>query len=121
VADLLRTLSERLAAGDGLDVTADLDVRLDGEPLRVEAYTDLVVVTLPSLSLGRRLLGHHGDRSADVAGLLDAADLTAEVRVGPRPVARLGADVRPGLLERRLGLGATRLVPAGLLLAALVD
>ncbi|MFC7226159.1 hypothetical protein N0B31_01985 [Salinirubellus salinus] len=121
MADLLRTLTERLAEGRDLDVAADLDVELDGVPLHVEAYTDLVVVTLPSLSLGRRLVGHHGDRSADVAALLDAADLTAEVRVGPRPVARLGADVTPGPLERRLGLGSIRLVPRGLLLAALLD
>lgn len=121
MADFVRTLTERLAEERALDVAADLDLELDGEPFHVEAYTDLVVVTLPSLAAGRRLLSHHGDRSPDVAALLRAADLTAEVRVGSRPVARLGADTTPGPLERRLGLGAIRLVPSGLLLAVLVD
>jgi hypothetical protein len=121
VADLLRTLTERLADGDALDVSADLDVELDGEPLHVEAYTDLVILRLSSLSLARRLVSYHGDRSADVAALLDAADLTADVRVGHRTVARLGAGVAPGPLARRLDWGSVRLSPRGLLLTALFD
>ena len=121
MADLLRTLTERLADERAVDVAADLDVELDGEPLHVEGYTDLVVVRASSLSPLRRLVRYHGDRSGDVAALLDAADLTAEIRVGNRTVARLGADATPGVLERRLGMGSTRLVPSGLLLAVLFD
>ncbi len=121
MADLLRTLTDHLADGDPLDVSVDLDVELDGKPLRVEAYTDLVVVRLSSFALARRLFDYHGDRSEDVAVLLDAADLTADVRVGHRTVARLGAAVSSGPLARRLGWGPVRLSARGLLFAALFD
>lgn len=116
--DHLEALRSRLAARESLDVAADLTVTFEGEPLHVESYTDHVVVTLPSLALARSLLGRHGERIGDVAGLLEAADLSAEVRVRSRPVARLGVGVTPGVLGRRLGWGPVRLRPLGIVLLA---
>jgi hypothetical protein len=125
VADPLETLRERLADRAALDVNADLELRFDGGTVHVESYTDHVVVTVPSASVGVRALRKGGAarlRRAGVApDLLAAAGLSAELRVGSRTVARFGAGVTPGPLARALGWGPVRLRPGGLVLAAVFD
>jgi hypothetical protein len=125
VADLFETLTERLADRPALDVNADLQVQVEDDTLHVESYTDRVVVTVPSVTAGLRVLRGGGlerlGSIESVTDLLAATGMSAEVRVGPRPVARLGADVTPGLVARAVGWGPVRLSPLGLLLAATVD
>ena len=103
----------------GQTTTADLALAVDGEPVRVESYTDLVTVELPSVRTAVRLFRRHGDRAGDVPGLLAAAGLTVEVAVDGTPVVRAGADAEAGPLERRLGYRSVRLRPLGCLLATL--
>lgn len=117
--DLVGALREDLADRAPIDVTADLALAVDGEPVRVESYTDLVTVELPSVRTALRLFRRHGDRAGDVPGLLAAAGLTVEVAVDGTPVVRAGADAEAGWLERRLGYRSVRLRPLGCLLATL--
>ena len=119
VRDLLAALREDLAERAPVDVTADLLLSVDGEPVRVESYTDLVTVDLPSVRTALRLLRRHGDRTGDVPGLLAAAGLTVEVTVDGTTVVRAGADAEAGHIERRLGYRSVRLRPLGCLLAAI--
>lgn len=119
VHDLVGALREDLADRAPVDVTADLALAVDGEPVRVESYTDLVTVDLPSVRVAARLLRRHGDRTGVVPDLLAAAGLTVEVRVAGTAVARAGADAEAGPLERRLGYRSVRLRPLGCLLATL--
>jgi hypothetical protein len=117
--ELVGAFREDLAERGPVDVTADLALAVDGEPVRVESYTDLVRVDLPSVRTALRLLRRHGDRAGDVPDLLEAAGLTVEVTVDGTTVARAGADADAGPIERRLGHRAVRLRPLGCLLAAL--
>lgn len=117
--DLVGALREDLADRAPVDVTADLALAVDGEPVRVESYTDLVTVDLPSVRVATRLLRRHGDRAGVVPDLLAAAGLTVEVTVAGTAVARAGADAEAGPLERRLGFRSLRLRPLGCLLATL--
>jgi len=119
VRDLVGALREDLAERAPVDVTADLALAVDGEPVRVESYTDLVTVDLPSVRTAVRLLRRHGDRAGVVPDLLAAAGLTVEVTVSGTAVVRAGADADAGLVERRLGYRSVRLRPLGCLLATL--
>jgi hypothetical protein len=127
VTDPLAELRDRLADHEPLDVSADLELRVDDERVTVESYTDRLVVTVPSFGAGWRLFrglpfdADGGGRvdATDLAGLLASTGLSAELRIGPRPVARLGAGVTPGLLARVAGLGPFRLLPGGLVGAVL--
>jgi hypothetical protein len=119
VRDLVGALRADLADRAPVDVTADLALAVDGEPVRIESYTDLVTVDLPSVRTAVRLLRRHGDRTGDVPDLLAAAGLTVEVTVSGTAVLRAGADAHAGPLERRLGYPSVRLRPLGCLLAAL--
>ena len=119
VRDLVGALRDDLADRAPVDVTADLALAVDGEPVRIESYTDLVTVDLPSVRTAVRLLRRHGDRAGDVPDLLAAAGLTVEVTVDGTAVARAGAEADAGAIERRLGYRAVRLRPLGCLLATL--
>ena len=116
---LVGALRDGLADRAPVDVTADLALAVDGEPIRVESYTDLVTVDLRSSRAAVRLLGRHRDRASDLPGLLAAAGLTVELTVDGTAVARAGADADAGPLERRLGYRSVRLHPVGCLLVAL--
>jgi hypothetical protein len=117
--DSLEALRDGLADRAPIDVTADLVLTVDGEPVRVESYTDLVSVELASVRAAVRLLRRHGDRGGDLPDLLAAAGLTVEVTVDGTVVARAGADVDAGPLERSLGYSSVGLRPLGWLLAIL--
>lgn len=80
-----------------LDVSADLTVTVEGQPISVESYTDVVRVDLPSLRLllalsrveRRRTHIYRLDR------LLRTVDLTLDLAVDGTRIARLGADTSP--------------------------
>ena len=103
-----------------LDVDADLTLTVDGAAVSIRGYGDLVVVSGPSLSV-LRTLARTGAPPLD-AHLLDHlqdADVTLDVRVRGRSVARIGPGIDPGPLSRALGASPARVSLGGLLLAAL--
>jgi len=78
-----------------VDVSADLTLTIESQPIRIESYTDLVVVDLPSVRVASPLyrgLRRHLDAGDSV---LRTLDLTVEVRVDGTPVARVGSGARP--------------------------
>jgi hypothetical protein len=93
------------------DVVADLTLTVEGQPIAVESYTDLVVVDLPSVRVLRPLWQGAGSRLDAVDRTLRTTDLTVEVRIDGTPVARLGADARPQV-------GPVQILVAGALRAA---
>lgn len=98
-----------------LDVHADLTVEVGGAVATVEGYGGLVVVETATLSAARTL-GKRGD------SLLDrfvGAEVTVDLRVRGRSVARAGPDHDPGPLSRLLGVAPARLSPGGILLTAI--
>lgn len=115
--DTVDALRDGLADRAPIDVTADLVLTVDGHPVRVESYTDLVTVDLPSVRAAVRLLTRHGDRGGALPDLLAAAGLTVEVTIDGTVVARVGADADAGLLERCLGYSRVGVRPLGWLLA----
>jgi hypothetical protein len=103
-------------------VTGDVEVAVDGESGRLRGYDDLVVVTLPSVTAGRRL-AEALSTTADTVGerlprAFERADVTVDVRVRGASVVRLGPEADTGILDRRLSelLG----VPASLSLGGVV-
>lgn len=117
----LEAFVEGVATRPSLVVTADLTVTVRDHDLSVTSFTDLIRVDCPSLAAALALLrGARATRRVRaVVETLAAAGLTVVVAVRGRPVARAGADVSPGLLGSRLGLGPVRVSPRGLLLGAL--
>lgn len=108
-----------------LDVFADLQLAIDGEDVDLKASGDQVVVDLPSLRAGRRLLagqsllgGQFPGGTAQLQDALQGAGLTAEVRLRGDPVARVGKGARPGRLGRLLRLDGIEVKPARTLRAA---
>lgn len=108
-----------------LEVFADLQIAVDGEGVDVQADGDRVVVDLPSLRAGRRILDAYplsvGKRSRSTDRVHDAlqiAGITVEVRLQGERVARIGADAQPGRLARLLNLGEIEVRPTASLRAA---
>jgi hypothetical protein len=86
----------------------DLDVRSTGDRLFVEVAT-----VRDALSVARRLPDRRD--ASGPAALLTATDLTTEIRVRGRTVAVIGADARPGLVARELGVAPAEVRLAGAL------
>jgi hypothetical protein len=86
----------------------DLDVRSTGDHLFIEVPT-----VRDAVRVARRL-PDAGDATGPAA-LLTATDLTTEIRVRGRTVAVVGADARPGLLARELGVAPAEVRLAGAL------
>jgi len=103
-----------------LDVDADLTLTLDGATVTIRGYGDLVVVAAPSLATVQAL-ARSGAPPVDLHLLdyLRDADVTLDVRVRGRSVARAGPGVDPGPLSRALDIAPARVSLGGLLLAAL--
>jgi hypothetical protein len=97
-----------------LDVYADLAVEVGDAKVSVRGYGDLVVVRAPTLAAARGLAGG-GTQS--VLERLCAAEVTVDLRVGNRSVARAGPGHEPGVLSRALGVAPARLSPGGVLLS----
>ncbi|SEV89168.1 hypothetical protein [Halobacterium jilantaiense] len=88
-----------------LAVETDLDVTVAGRPVDVESTGDRVFVEFPTLETARIAARSGGvDRIRAAAATLDAAGLTAELRVRDRTVLVVGAGARSGVLSRRLDL-----------------
>lgn len=103
-----------------LDVDADLTLAIDDATVTIRGYGDLVVVAAPSLSVVRTL-ARTGAPPLDrhLLSYLRDADVTLDVRVRGRSVARAGPGIDPGPLSRALDAAPARISLGGLLLAAL--
>ena len=97
-----------------VDVTADLTLTVESQPIAVESYTDTILVDLPSVRVGLALLRTEVARPRWIDRTLREFDLTLVVQVDGTPVARIGADADPQL-ER---LAPVELVGRGALRAA---
>ena len=102
-----------------LEVFAELELEVDGAPIDISATGDRIVVDLPSLRAGRRLLHAEPLRGAAraragrrVQDALDLAGLTLEVRLRGDRIAVVGDGAEPGRLGAFLGLGEVELRPA---------
>lgn len=103
-----------------LSVEADLELELEAGLARVRGYGDVVVVDLPSLAAARELAD--GTTTLPIEGAGDGlatSDVTVDVRVRGRSVARAGPGVTPGPLSRLVGAEPARLSVGGVVLAAL--
>lgn len=107
-----------------LEVLADLQIAVDGENVDVQADGDRIVVDLPSLRAGRRLLSAYPispterPRATDrVHDALQIAGITMEVRLQGETVARIGDGARPGRLAQLLNLGGVEVHPTSSLRA----
>jgi hypothetical protein len=92
-----------------LEILADLQLAVDGEPVDIQAHGDRIVVDLPSLRAGRRILQAEplsGDRRAAstrrIREALQVAGFTLEVRLQGDPIALVGREASPGRWERLL-------------------
>jgi len=99
-----------------LEVLADLQVTVDGESIDVQADGRQVVVNLPSLRAGRRVLdaeplSREGRGARRVQEALQVAGFTMEVQLEGTPIAVIGAEASPGRLARVLRLDGVELRP----------
>jgi len=108
-----------------LEVLADLQLTVDGEDIAIRGNGDRVVIDLPSLRAGRRLLsagplalGGHQRRTEQLHDGLSQVGVGVEVRLRGEPVAQMGAGAQPGALARLLNLGAVEVHPTRPLRAA---
>ncbi|MFB6108085.1 MAG: hypothetical protein ABEJ82_04480 [Haloplanus sp.] len=106
-----------MPGGRPLSVDADCTLTVDGTPVSVRGYGDLLVVDAPTLGAIRSLGG--GTRASVVDAVCRRSDLTVDCRVRGRSVARVGAGVESGPLSRAVGAAPARLSLGGLLLALL--
>jgi hypothetical protein len=108
-----------------LEVLADLRLTVDGEDIEIRGTGDRIVVDLPSLRAGRRLLtsgpfaGDRAQATGQVHEALRISGLTAEVRLQGDPIARLGAEARPGAIGQFLSLDGVEVRPTPPVRAAL--
>ncbi|MFB6247808.1 MAG: hypothetical protein ABEL97_04485 [Salinibacter sp.] len=94
-----------------LEILADLQLAVDGEDIDIQADGERIVVDLPSLRAGRRVLeaeplsgDSRGRATRQVREALQVAGFTLEVRLNGAPMAIIGADASPGRLGRLLRL-----------------
>lgn len=91
-----------------LDIYADLSLDVDGEQIHIDGQGETVVVDLPRLRAGRKLLASSPFRRrlwrglADADALLRRAGVTLDVRLRGRSLGRLGVDGRRGGIARLL-------------------
>jgi hypothetical protein len=94
-----------------LEVVADLQLAVDGEPISIEANGKRIIVDLASLEAGRRVLdsypfsGGWGRQPMDrLREVLDIGGFTVEVRLRGEMIARMGKGARPGRISRVFNL-----------------
>ena len=95
-----------------LNVSADLQLTIDGEPLSISGSGDRLVVHVPRLRTARRLLttgplavGNTGQNAERMAEALRLTGITVEVCVQGDTVARIGADAAPNAMGALLNAG----------------
>lgn len=107
--------------GPPVDLEVTLRVTREGTDFEVWTEDDLLVVNAPSLTSLRALESLRDvpvGPAGDAAALADAAGLPVELRVRHAAVARVNGDGPPSALGRAVtGLDA-RLLPGGVLTAA---
>lgn len=89
--------TDRYVGRAPLDVSADLTVTVEGQPISVDSYTDVVRVDLPSLRVLLALSRVERRRThvERLDRLLRTVDLTLDLAVDGTRIARLGADTDP--------------------------
>jgi hypothetical protein len=98
-----------------LEVLADLQLAIDGEEIDIRGNGDHIVVDLPSIRAGRRLLTsgpfarNRPQTTTRLHEALRLAGLTAEMRLSGDPIARVGAGARPGSFAQLLNLDGVEL------------
>jgi len=107
-----------------LEVLADLQLSIDGEQIDIRGNGKTIVVDLPSLEAGQKLVTTGplaiGDRQRSMERVNEAlsiAGLTVDVRLRGDTLARVGAGARPGGLSRLLRLGSIEIRSSRTLLA----
>jgi hypothetical protein len=100
-------------------VTEDLTLSVDGIDLDVKSTGDRLFVEVATVRDAGRIARRLPDdvNARGPAALLTATDLTTEIRVRGRTVAVVGAEARPGLLARKLGVAPAEVRVAGALSA----
>lgn len=108
-----------------LHVLADLSLALDDEDIAIRGDGDRIVVDLPSLAAGRKLLqagpfspSQRRSGLAKVNTVLRETGLTIEFHYAGEAIARLGTEARPGAIAQALNLGDVEVRPAQSLRAA---
>ena len=101
-----------------IDVVADLLLTVDGADIPIRGTGDRIVVDLPDLRTGRRMLESGPfaaqERSAGVTRaheLLSAGGITLDVCLNGRVLARIGKEARPSAVARFLNLGDVEVRP----------
>ncbi|MEM6326261.1 MAG: hypothetical protein AAF791_04000 [Bacteroidota bacterium] len=90
-----------------LSIDADLDLTVDGHPIRVRGTGREVIVDVDRPQTAWRLFRAHrpgADAVRSVTDLLREADVDVKVQVGGRPVGTVGATAASGRLSRTLGV-----------------
>ncbi|PEN13829.1 hypothetical protein CRI94_07130 [Longibacter salinarum] len=101
-----------------LEVLADLTLAIDGEDIQIQGDGDVVVVDLPSIRAGKRLL-QAGPWSGDVRRMrteqfnqaLRTAGVTINVQYKGETIARLGETASPNAVAHLLDFGEVELHP----------
>lgn len=101
-----------------LEVYSDLQLAVDGDTIDVQAQGDEIIVDLPTLRSGRRLLAPdlfsgrtRSKRARRLHDALQNAGLTLDVRLAGDSIARIGRGARPGRLGTLLNLEGVELHP----------
>jgi hypothetical protein len=102
-----------------VEVLADLMLTVEGEDIAIRGEGKRIVIDLPSLGAGRKLLYAgpftQAQRTASTTRaheVLTKQGLALEVRYQGDVVARLGAGARPSAIARVLNLGTVEVRPA---------
>lgn len=105
-----------------VEIETDLDLSIDGIPIGVESTGARLLISIPSLAAAVRIYRRIPWTASEIpAELLEAEQLTVEVRVRGRTVAVAGAEARTGQLEKALEMAHIELRLGGLLGAVGVE
>ncbi len=97
--------------------TEDLTLSVAGVTMPVRSTGDRLFVEVPTVRDAIRVARAAGEDTARPAAAMTATGLTTELRVRGRTVAVLGADARPGVLSRELGVAPAAIRLGGVLSA----
>lgn len=101
-----------------LEVLADLQLAVDGENIDIQADGDYIVVDLPSLRAGKRIVEAEPisrwrrAHSGRARRALDLVGLTLEVQLRGESIAVIGAEAEPSRIGQLLRLEGIELRPA---------